>query len=236
MISIVVPVFNEASILKKNILQLFEFCQNSFQEDWQIIISDNSSSDRTPVLSQELSVQYPAIKYFHLSQRGKGLAVITAWQKFPADIYVFMDVDLAVDLSALPSLVTALRSGSDIAVGSRFLGASQVERSFGRRLVSFGLHLILKIFFHLQVADAPCGFKAVNQKVITQIIPLIKNQTWFFDTELLVLAEKKHFLVQEIPVIWREQKSSARQSKVSLLRVIVEYLKNIYQLRRRLNQ
>ncbi|HOZ36263.1 MAG TPA: glycosyltransferase [bacterium] len=230
MVSIVIPAYNEASILEKNILQLFAFCQKNILAPWQIIISDNASDDGTSDIAGRLATLYPEIKHLRLAGRGKGLAVISAWQKFPADIYIFMDADLSVDLSALPPLVSAVQSGADIAAGSRFVSGSSVERSFVRRLISNFLRLILKILLGLKVQDAPCGFKAVNHRVVSQIVPRIKNRTWFFDTELIILAERANLAIQEIPVVWQEIKNTNRRSKVGLLRAMIEYLKNIYRL------
>ncbi len=230
MVSIVIPVFNEELILEKNILQLLKFCQKNISDPWQLIISDNQSTDATPTIAQALSAHHPEIKYFYLSQRGKGLAVLSAWQNFPADIYLFMDADLSVDLSGLPALIGGIKAGADIVVGSRFASGSSVERAFVRRLISGFLRLILKILLGLKVQDAPCGFKAVNHRVVNQIVPQIKNQTWFFDTELIILAERAQLTIQEIPVVWQEIKNTNRRSKVGLFKVMAEYLKNIGRL------
>ncbi|HRY63529.1 MAG TPA: glycosyltransferase [Patescibacteria group bacterium] len=227
MVSIVIPVFNEALVLEKNILQVFDFCHEHFSDAWQLIISDNNSSDATPSIARRLSSAHSPIKYFHLPETGKGRAVLAAWQNFPSDIYIFMDADLSVGLESLPALVAGIKSGVDIVVGSRFLSSSVVHRSLGRRFISNFLRLVLKIIFGLKVKDAPCGFKAVNQKVVDEIIPHIQNQTWFFDTELLILAEKQGY---KMPVRWQENASPKRKSRVSLFTVIKEYLKNIYRL------
>ena len=230
MISIVIPVYNEEAILEKNILQLFDFCQKNIAGDWQIIISDNHSTDTTPIIAKGLAANHPNIKYFYLSETGKGRAVMSAWQKFQSEVYVFMDADLSVSLASLPALIAGIKSGADVVLGSRFASGSSVQRSFVRRLISHFLRLILKVSLGLKVKDAPCGFKAVNQKVVDQIIPQIKNQTWFFDTELIILAEGFGLKIQEIPVVWQEPKNAKRPSKVGLSKVISEYLKNIYRL------
>lgn len=230
MISIVLPVFNEALILEKNSLQVFDFCQKKLSGDWQIIISDNNSTDATGRIGEKLAHTHEKIKYFHLNSQGKGLAVISAWQKFKSDIYIFMDIDLSVGLNDLPALIGAVKAGADIAAGSRFLPASVVERSFARKLFSIFLKNILKIIFNLKIKDAPCGFKAVNQQIVDNIIPRVKNQTWFFDTELLILSERAHYKIKEIPVVWQEPRAANRKSKVSPMFVAFEYLKNIFRV------
>lgn len=227
MISIVLPVFNEKLIIEQNTLKVWQFCQQNLSGDWQIILSDNNSSDQTGLLGQKLASKHQKIKYFRLESQGKGLAVMSAWQKFASDVYIFMDIDLSVDLCALPLLIKTIEAGADLAVGSRFMADSVVRRSFPRKIFSVFLKNILAIIFGLKIKDAPCGFKAVNQKIVDHIIPKIKNQTWFFDTELLILSERAHYKIKEIPVVWQEPKNSKRKSKVRVLPVIFEYLGNI---------
>jgi glycosyltransferase involved in cell wall biosynthesis len=230
MISIVIPVYNEELIIQQSTLRVLEFCQKNISGDWQIILSDNASSDQTGAFGKKLASEHEAIKYFYLGSQGKGRAVMSAWQNFPSAVYIFMDIDLSVGLSALPLLIKEIKAGSDIAVGSRFLAGSIVDRSLARKLFSIFLRAILWLIFGLRVKDAPCGFKAVNQKIVDTIIPQVKNQTWFFDTEILVLSERVHYKIKEIPVVWQEAKNIKRKSKVGLFKVISEYLKNIYRL------
>ncbi len=228
MISVVLPVYNEEAILKKNVSKIFNFCQAKLFDEWQIVIADNASTDKTGQIGQNLAWKNRRIKYYYTQEQGKGYAVIGAWQNYLSDIYVYMDVDLATDLSALPGLIQQIKAGYDISLGSRFVRGSLVERSFKRKIFSFGLRSILKLLFNLQVKDAPCGFKAVNQKVIDKIIPQIKSKTWFFDTEMLILAQRQDYKIKELPITWRETKSADRRSKVKIMPVVKDYLKNIY--------
>jgi len=228
MISIVLPVYNEELILKMNTLKVFNFCQQKLTGDWQIIIANNGSTDRTAPIGQQLAQKNRQIKYYYTRQQGKGYGVIEAWHNYPSDIYIYMDVDLATDLSALPNLIKQIQNGYDIALGSRFVKGSQVKRSWGRKIFSLGLRFLLRLLFNLQVKDAPCGFKAVNQKIIDNIIPQIQNKTWFFDTEMLVLAQRQGLKMKEIAISWREAPQKKRKSKVNIISVIKDYLKNIY--------
>ncbi|OGG89478.1 hypothetical protein A3E04_00090 [Candidatus Kuenenbacteria bacterium RIFCSPHIGHO2_12_FULL_42_14] len=230
MLTIVLPVLNEQIILRENALRLWSFCRDNLKEEWQIIISDSASTDKTPFIGHALAENYLEIKYFRQEIIGKGAAVLGAWQSFPADIYIFMDADLAADLKFLPALVSAVKNKADIAVGSRFQIGASSSRPWLRRLTSRGLRLVLKIFFHLKAKDAPCGFKAINQKTLATVIPRIKNQTWFFDTELLILAEQQGLNIKEIPIIWQDGLNPARRSTIRLFAVIKDYLKNIFSL------
>ncbi len=229
MITIVLPVYNEQLILKDNTLKVLDFCHQNIKSDWQIVISDNASTDNTQSIGQQLAQQYPNIKYYRTANHGKGSGVIEAWQAYPSHIYIFMDADLSTNLKSLPTLIQEINN-YDIVVGSRFIKGAQVKRSFKRKIFSSGLRTILKILFNLKVKDTPCGFKAVNQKVVDQILPHIKNTTWFFDTELLILAQRRGFKIKEIPVTWHESPHQDRKSKVSLINVIIDYIKNIYSI------
>ena len=230
MITIVLPVYNEELILKDNTLKVFNFCQKNIKSNWQIVISDNASTDKTQTIGQELANQHPQIKYFRIQDQGKGYGVIQAWQNFESHIYIFMDADLSTDLKSLPELIRQIDNGYHIAAGSRYIKGAQVDRSLFRKSFSLALRMILKLLFNLKVKDAPCGFKAVNQQVINQILPNIQNKTWFFDTEMLILAQRGGLKIKEIPVRWQESTHKQRQSKVGIIKVIKDYLKNIYSI------
>ena len=231
MITIVLPVYNEEPILKENTLRLFKFCKDKMEDCWQIIIADNASDDETQEIGENLAGEYQEIKYFRTNQRGKGGAVLRAWKKFPSDIYVYMDVDLSTNLCALPELIQGIRNSNDIVAGSRMVAGAQVERPLTRKIFSYGLRFILKIFCRLKTQDAPCGFKAVNTKIIDKIVPQIQNKQWCFDTEMLILAERQGFSIKEIPVQWTEASNKKRKSGVGIVPVMWEYLKNIYRMK-----
>lgn len=227
MIVIVLPVYNEELILEANVLKLLSFCDARLNDKFKIIISENGSTDKTKEIGEWLAESCEKIEYLSTQKRGKGEAVIQAWQNFKSDIYVYMDADLSTDLGALVSLIYGVQKGFDVAIGSRFIAESKVERGLFRKLFSFGLRFIMKILFNLKVEDTACGFKAVNQAVVDNILSKIENRTWFFDTEMLILSNKYGLKVKEIPVKWNE---AERKSKVGIFSVIVDYLKNIFRL------
>ena len=231
---ITIPVYNEEKIIKNNLLQLISFLKENLAEhNYKIIVADNKSVDQTAEIVKELALQIGQLDYLYLDQIGKGLAIRKSWQKFSDEfeIFIFMDADLATDLKALPDLIKAIESGNDLAVGSRYLKESEVKRSFARRLFSFGYRLFLKIFLQTKIKDMPCGFKAVSQKVVKEILPKVKNNTWFFDTELLYLAEKAGYKIKEIPVKWAEPRQEKDKSKVNLAKVSWLYLKELWRLK-----
>jgi len=228
-INITIPVYNEEQILEANILRLFDFCQKNLLDQWQIVIADNASTDQTKAIAQKLSQIHPQIIYFPLPQKGKGLAIKKAWQNFPADYYLFMDADLSTDLATLPELINELKGGQFyLVVGSRYLPASQLERTWSRILISKIYNLIIKILFNCPVKDMANGFKGAGQKIITNILPLIKNEQWFFDSELILLTYLNGYKIKEIPVAWQE---AERQTRVNVWQTSLEYLKELLKLK-----
>lgn len=232
-ILIAIPVYNEEAILAENTTKLYDFLKKNIADDWQIIIADNNSTDRTSDIGKDLGKKFGEIKYLHIPQKGKGRAIRAAWEGGDAEVYVFMDADLATDLSALPALITAVgREKYDLAAGARFHKNSKVKRSLLRKFISKIYRFVLHFMLSIKIKDAPCGFKAVNYKIVKNILPQIKNNEWFFDTEMVVLAEKENYKIKEIPVIWTEHKKIGRKSRVSFIKVSLGYLKEIWRLKK----
>jgi len=233
-ILIAIPAYNEAKILTENLIKIYQFCQaNIIGHDWKIVLADNNSKDQTAEVVKNLTEKYSQIEYVFEGRQGKGIAIRTAWQKNQAefDIFIFMDADLATDLSALPKLIEGFSHGNDLVIGSRNLKDSEVEKSFLRHLFSFCYRLVLKIVLQTKIKDLPCGFKAINKKVLENIIPQVKNTTWFFDSEMIYLAEKKGYKIKEVPVKWAEPRDGDDKSRVSLLKVSWQYLREILRLK-----
>lgn len=225
---IVIPVYNEERELRFNTLRLKEFLSDLAEFSWQIIIVDNASTDKTAVIGQGLASEYPReISFLHLEEKGRGRAVKKAWQEGEADIFAYMDIDLSTDLNSLPKLLGAIKNGFDIAIGSRLLAeAKVVGRSLKRELLSRGYNFLIKLLFKTHFSDAQCGFKAVNKKVVDKLLPRILDNEWFFDSELLIMAEKSGFKIYEEPVVWRDNPGST----VRILRTVVNDLKGLLRL------
>lgn len=229
-ILITLPVYNEEKILEKNVLKLLDYCRKTISNNFEIVISDNASTDTTPRIAQKLIQLYPEIKYYRLEQKGKGLAIKTVWQNFPADFYVFIDADLSTDINALHDLIKILKNNeADLVLGSRYLKNSKIKRSITRSLISFIYNLIIKILFGCSIHDMANGFKGANKKIIQTIVPLIKNEKWFFDSELTLLSHLYGYKIKEIPVSWQEFQE--RKSRVNILNTSLEYLKELIKLK-----
>ncbi len=231
---IVIPTYNEERIIKQNIDQLFDFCENNLQKyKWRIIVADNGSTDRTIKIVKEQKQKYSNLEYFHLSQLGKGLAIKKAWQDYIADVNIFMDADLATELKFTPTLIKGIAEEKyDLIIGSRYHKQSKCKRPLMRSVCSKSYNFILKMLFNIKLTDTHCGFKALSKPAVQKIIPKIKNNGLFFDTELLILARHYNLNIKEIPVNWTEEKG--RKTKVKILRTALDYLKEIVKLKYRL--
>lgn len=210
-VEIVIPVYNEEKELEKNILTLFDYCCKKLNAySWHITIADNASMDNTPVIASTLAKKHPNISLFRLEQKGRGRAVKRVWSDAKTDYCVYMDLDLSTDLMHLPNILNALRKGYDVAVGSRLAKGAKVEgRTWVRELTSRTLNFFfIQLFFRTHFTDAQCGFKAVTRGVVDNLIPHIKDNDWFFDGELLILAEKSGYKIFEEPVHWVDNPGS----------------------------
>jgi len=244
-LSITIPVYNEDEIIEACVKKLSLFLKKK-KYDYKIIIADNASTDRTPEISKRICRKYKKVKYVRLEQKGRGRALKKTWNSSNADILCYTDADLATGLETLPKLVNAIRNNYDIAVGSRLVKGAIVKRSFSREILSRGYNFMLRKILKIHFKDAQCGFKAINRKILRKILPKAEDNEWFFDTEILFLAEKAGFKIKEIPVRWIEKgtikkskktekknKKSVRKSKVKLLKTILNYLNSVNRLRKR---
>ncbi|MBI5022716.1 MAG: glycosyltransferase [Candidatus Magasanikbacteria bacterium] len=234
-INLTIPIYNEELVLAENVQKILNFITQGIElqsHQWQIILADNKSTDKTTKIAQSLEKKHPKkINYLRIDKKGKGRAIRAGWQKFPADYYIFMDADLSTDLSTLPHLIEELENNADVVIGSRYLPKSVIQRSFGRKIISKIYHWLGQQILNLPFSDLPCGFKGVNQKIIDNVLPRIKNQEWFFDTELLYRAQKEKYKIKEMPVKWTETLNQKRKSRVGLLRVSAKYLTELLKIK-----
>ncbi len=203
-VDIIIPVYNEEATLPKCVATLSEFAEKELPFcDWRIVVADNGSVDSTGEVAERLASENQKVALVHLTEKGRGRALFKVWMESEADVICYMDVDLSTRLDALPALVGSIEDGNDVAIGTRLARASRVEkRSVKREFISRCYNLLIKLMFQTKFSDAQCGFKAINQKVSKELVPLIRDKGWFFDTELLILAEKNGYQMKEIPVHW----------------------------------
>ena len=226
-VDIVVPVYNEERQLARSVAVLRDFLAEKLSCRWQIVIADNGSVDGTLAIAKALSEQYPDVRYTHLELKGRGRALRKAWLESDADAVSYMDVDLSTKLDVFPEMIRALDEGYDIAVGSRLMKGSKVKRSLKREITSRGYNVLIKAMFCASFSDAQCGFKAVKRHVVQELVPLIKDQAWFFDTELLLLAGMRGYRIKDVPVEWVEDKDT----RVRIAKTAWEDIKGLLRVR-----
>jgi glycosyltransferase involved in cell wall biosynthesis len=208
-VEIVIPVYNERFALEGSVRMLHGFLSATFPFSWQITIVDNASTDGTLQIARRLMYDLPHVGAMHLPAKGRGRALRTAWSVSRAEVLAYMDVDLSTDLNALLPLVAPLVSGhSDVAIGTRLHPSARVTRSRKRELISRGYNRLLRLALHARFSDAQCGFKAIRSSAALELLPQIEDEAWFFDTELLVLAQRRGLRIHEVPVDWVEDGDS----------------------------
>ena len=203
LIDIVIPVYNEAIDFERSVRTLDAYLSVALPYSYRVTIADNASKDGTWLVAQGLASTMPHVTVVHLDQKGRGRALKQVWLASDADVVAYMDVDLSTDLAAVLPLVAPLVSGhSDVAIGTRLARTSRVVRGPKREFISRCYNLVLRAALHTSFSDAQCGFKAMRRDVAQELLPLVEDTSWFFDTELLVLAQRADLRIHEVPVDW----------------------------------
>ncbi len=208
-LDIVVPVHDEEKGLEASIRRLHRFLRDGFPFSWRIVIADNASADATPAVAAALAEDLPGVVVMRLERKGRGRALRAAWSGSPARVACYMDVDLSTDLRALLPLVAPLLSGhSDLAIGTRLARGARVVRGPKRELISRAYNRLLRVVLRARFSDAQCGFKAARRDALDALLGDVRDEGWFFDTELLVLAQRRGLRIHEVPVDWVDDADS----------------------------
>ncbi len=235
---IVLPTYNEEVVIQQNVLRVLMFCdQHLASFAWRVCAADNGSTDHT--VDRVRIITHPRFSFFHTDQKGRGFALRKAWLESREDLLVYMDADLSVNLESLPVLLHALAE-NDLATGSRFAHGSQVERTTLRELSGRIYMFLVKCILHYPGNDVQCGFKGIRREVFQTIVPhldprsSVQNSGWFFDTELLVFAHRLGFRIKEIPIEWIDKRFASRKSRVKLIPITYQYIRQLFALKQRL--
>jgi glycosyltransferase involved in cell wall biosynthesis len=231
LVHVTIPVFNEEKQLAATVARLETFLATQAQFEWEVIVANNGSTDRTLEIARQLARANSRVRVLELSEKGRGGALKRAWLDSASEVLSYMDVDLSTDLAAFPALVDAVASDEfDLAIGSRLLPDSHTTRSWRRDLISRSYNGLARLLLRTRLSDLQCGFKAIRREAARTLLPLVADTGWFFDTELLVLAERMGYHICEIPVRWVED----LDSRVKLLSTALADLKGLIRLRRNL--
>lgn len=233
LIDIVVPVLNEEKILQKSITTLDEYMAKHLPYRYQITIADNGSQDKTLEIAKRLAEKYQSVRVVSLAERGRGRALRQVWQNSPADILAYMDVDLSTSLDDFLPMIQLLVAGeAGVAIGSRLMKDSRTSRGVKREFISRCYNNIIKWTSGTKFSDAQCGFKAIRRDIAIKFLPKIKDNEWFFDTELLIKTERAGVPIHEQPVTWIED----TDSRVKIVKTAVDDLKGLYRVNKELDK
>jgi glycosyltransferase involved in cell wall biosynthesis len=228
LVEVAVPVYNEEKILARSVRQLHSYLTANLPFRFVITIAENASTDGTFAVAQQLSAELSGVRAVHLDRKGRGLALRHVWGSSDADIVAYMDADLSTGLDAFLPLIAPLLSGhSDLAIGSRLAHGATVVRSGKRETISRAYNLLLRTVLSARFADAQCGFKAGRTEVIRALLPDVADNAWFFDTELLICAQRRGLRIYEVPVAWTEDPDS----KVDIAGTALADLRGVARLR-----
>mgnify|MGYP002859446995 FL=1 len=229
-VQLVLPVYNEQQILPESVSKLRGWCLDHPEYDWQITIANNASTDDTLAVARKLALTYEDLVTVHdIGVKGRGIALKTVWLTSEADIVAYMDIDLSTDINHITELIEPIVSGdSEISYGSRLHKDAKTKRSFKREFISRSYVLVLRLLAGLKVTDAQCGFKAMSNSAATRLLPEVIDTQWFFDSELLIIAQHNGIAMKEVPVRWDED----TDTRVKIIQTALEDLSGIWRLRR----
>jgi putative flippase GtrA len=231
LVEVVVPVHNEERVLAASVHRLHGYLAATFPYPFRITIADNASTDGTRAIAADLQARLPHVRAVRLEDKGRGRALRHVWSRSDADVVAYMDADLSTDLDAFLPLVAPLISGhSDLAIGSRLTRGSAVVRGPRREAVSRCYNLLLRAALAARFTDAQCGFKAARTEIVQALLPAVEDEAWFFDTELLLLAERNGLRIHEVPVDWVDDPDS----RVDVLRTARDDLRGMARVARRI--
>ncbi|MGI5180621.1 glycosyltransferase [Dactylosporangium sp. CA-152071] len=228
-LDVVVPVYNEERDLGPCVRRLHAHLSATFPYPFRITVADNASTDGTLAVATTLAGELAGVEVVHLTEKGRGRALRAAWDASDAPVLAYMDVDLSTDLNAVLPLVAPLLSGhSDVSIGTRLARGSRVVRGAKRQFISRSYNILLRGTLQVGFSDAQCGFKAIRKDVAEQLLPLVEDTGWFFDTELLVLAQRAGLRIHEVPVDWIDDPDS----RVDIVATALADLRGIARLAR----
>ncbi len=226
-VDLVIPCYNEERTLAESVEKLMAWCDAHLAYKWRVVVADNASTDGTLAVAERLAAQHPdECAYVHLDRKGRGRALKRAWLESPADAMCYMDVDLSTDVNMItPLLAGVLDEGFDVSYGSRVSKGSDIERSLKREINSRGYITFIKLLFWTKAADYQCGFKAMTRDAAQLLLPHVEDGEWFFDTEMLIMAEKGGWRLKEVPVRWVEDPDSRVKFPQDIIKMASQLIK-----------
>jgi len=226
----IMPVYNGERYIGENIKKLHKWIKDNFDHEFVIVVVNNASTDNTLNISKKIEAELPnEIKVIDIQTKGRGIAIRTGWENSNADICAYIDSDLSADLKHISEIIDPIiKNEAQLCCGSRKLGDSDVKTNITRGLLSWSYNFVLRRSLGLKIADSQCGFKAIRTDIAKKIIPLVENNGWFFDSELLIIAQKNNLKIKAIPIRWIDDVKTT----VIVPKIIREFLNGIIRMRK----
>ena len=235
MIVIAVPACNESKNLRTCIDTLLE-STSKLEEDFRILIAEDGSTDGTDLIAQELEKAHPTVTHLHSPCKlGKGLALKQAFNAVEADIYAFIDCDLATDMKFFPQLINSVRKGNDLVLGSRYMKGAAADRAALRDFPSRVYNGLIRILFKDTVQDHQIGFKSFSRRLIKDVLNECVSTGWFWDTEIIIRSIHRNYKLDEFPVKWEEKKKDTSSFKM-VVAVAMQNVRGILELKKILSK
>ncbi len=233
-VACIIPAHDEAAILEANAKRVWAWGRSAFGETFALVLSENGSHDSTAWVAKLLEKILPGTVAISSKTAGKGGAIKRAAATVEADAYLFMDADLSADLASAARLVRAVAAGTDCVVGSRRTNGAEVRRPLSRRLITWAYAQCTQALLRLGVRDAQCGCKAFSRHVRDEVLPTVRDNGFFFDTEFLARLRQKGARLEEFGIRWSERPRASGASKVNVFLTGLEFLKKAAALRKEL--
>ncbi|MCW3140831.1 MAG: glycosyltransferase family 2 protein [Methanophagales archaeon] len=205
-ISVVLPAHNEAERIEDAVNQTRKALAE-FASSFEIIIAEDGSTDGTAEIASRIEAENSFVKHIHSEERlGRGKALSRAFKLATGEILAYLDVDLSTDMKHLKELINAIKEEHyDFATGSRMLKGSEVKRSFKRAALSKVFNFLVRKILRSKISDHQCGFKSFRKETLIPLLNEITDEHWFWDTEMLVRAQRNSYKIKEIPVRWEDK-------------------------------
>ena len=203
-LSIVIPAYNEEKRIASTLKSVTAFCQRTL-EDWEIIVVDDGSVDRTA----EIVSSFRGVRCLRNGiNGGKGRSVRRGVLEARLSPIMFTDVDLSTPIEEALELMTAIEGGADLAIASRRSSGKLVERTVFRSFVASAFRTLVKLTVLRGIHDTQCGFKMFRSPVAHRVFSLQRLDGWAFDVEILFISRCLGYTIREVPVEWHESDDS----------------------------
>lgn len=230
-VAVIIPAHDEVAILERNARRISSWGTEAYGDGFSLVLSENGSTDSTAWVARLMEKLLPGTTSLSSSVPGKGGAVKRGAASVEADVYLMMDADLSADFASAEALIDRVASGTDAAIGSRRIAGAVVDRPLVRRLTTAIYALAARLALDLRFRDLQCGCKAFSRRVRDEVLPDVRDEGFFFDTEFLARMARGGFAIAEVPVHWTDGDHSGRASKVRIVPISLAFLKKLFRLR-----